>query len=90
MARQPSRRSAGALSRVRINRAKPAHELRTCIRAFDHIPPRRGGRMSLNRWWENLLDQCQASWADGVAKPLGDLTYCGYTYARPLPWSDEY
>ena len=61
-------------------------ELRTCIRAFDRIPRRRQGRLVLNRWWDNLLDQCQALDEHAGVKPLGDFTYCGYGKGVPWRW----
>jgi hypothetical protein len=64
-----------------------AQELRTCIRAFDRPPARRKGRRVLNRWWDNLLDQCQALDEQGDVRPLGDFTYCGY--GKGVPWSTE-
>jgi hypothetical protein len=65
-----------------------SRELRTCIRAFDRIPTRRKGRLAMNGWWENLLDQCQASCDGAAVKPLGDFTYCGF--GKGVPWSDQY
>jgi hypothetical protein len=64
-----------------------AQELRTCIRAFDRPPARRKGRRVLNRWWDTLLDQCQALDEQGSVRPLGDFTYCGY--GKGVPWSAE-
>jgi hypothetical protein len=64
-----------------------AQELRTCIRAFDRLPAHRKGRLVLNRWWDNLLDQCQALGEQGGVRPLGDFTYCGY--GKGVPWSAE-
>jgi hypothetical protein len=64
-----------------------AQELRTCIRAFDRLPARRKGLLVVNRWWDNLLDQCQALDEQGGVRPLGDFTYCGY--GKGVPWSAE-
>jgi hypothetical protein len=64
-----------------------AQELRTCIRAFDRPPARRKGRRVLNRWWDSLLDQCQALDEQGGVRPIGDFTYCGY--GKGVPWSAE-
>jgi hypothetical protein len=64
-------------------------EVKTCIDAFDHIPRRREGRPALNRWWRALLGQCASCDREDRIRPLGDFSYCGYSWTREVPRSIE-
>jgi hypothetical protein len=70
-------------------RAFQSH-LRACLAAFDHVPKVRKGRPALNRWWRELLGQCEALDREDHVRPLGDFSYCGVAYAgRKMTWSRE-
>jgi hypothetical protein len=61
-------------------------ELRTCIQAFDHIPPPGRDGPILNRWWRVLLEQCAALGEGETIRPLGDFSYCGVGWSFKVPW----
>lgn len=68
---------------------KFAKELRTCLDAFQHVPKRRGLEVTLNRWWDQLLGQAHVDNVNGDLRPLGNNSYCGFSYGFRVPWSAD-
>jgi hypothetical protein len=64
-------------------------ELRLCLAAFDHVPKRQKNRLKLNDYWKHLLTQAHVQSAFGELRPLGNLSYCGFAYHYPVPWSEN-
>jgi hypothetical protein len=66
-----------------------------CLQAFDNIPDRQGEDRKLNGWWDKLLSQAHVStrntaiWKNELV-PLGNLSYCGFSYHYEVPWSEDH
>lgn len=71
------------------SRAFESH-LRTCLRAFAHVPRLRKEVPALNKWWRELLGQCAVidRRSDDI-HPLGEFSYCGYSWSDyVVPWDE--